>query len=402
MRLQAVTISFLLILLLNGCLSREPFAIPTRIPSYAEHQATTLDFDSKTQLKLAQLVDHLEQPVLLTTARDGTRRLFIIEKAGRIRIYAKGKLEPTPFLDISERVNASGNEQGLLGLAFSPEFAKDQTFFVNYTNVDGDTVVARFRVSTDADIADPESETEVLQIDQPAGNHNGGMISFGPDGMLWIGMGDGGGGGDRYGNGQNPETLLGKMLRIDVTSDPSQPYTVLQNNARIGDADSPRAEIWAAGLRNPWRFSFDRVTGDLWIGDVGQNQIEEIDRVAAHSSGLNFGWPIMEGTTCYKGSDCTPHGLVGPVSEYKHGEEDCAVTGGYVYRGSKFAALAGVYLYGDYCSGRIWAVWFDPTGQWQTKLLLDSDLRISSFGEDEAGELYVVDYGGAVYSVGSE
>lgn len=238
----------------------------------------------------------------------------------------------------------------------------------------------------------------MLKLQQPAANHNGGMLLFGPDGYLWIGTGDGGAANDRFGNGQNPVTLLGKMLRLDVTTDRSVPYRVPADNPWV-DADSNgrdvRNEVWALGLRNPWRYSFDRATGDLWIADVGQNLYEEVNYVPAGSAGgLNFGWPIMEGTHCFpETADCQRVGLEIPVAEYAHGAGDCSVTGGYMYRGSQFPALVGVYLYGDYCSGRIWGLARDGDG-WRNALLLENRLNISSFGEDEAGELYVVDLRG--------
>ena len=267
----------------------------------------------------------------------------------------------------------------------------------------GDTVVARFAATADPNIADPGSESVVLKIAQPAGNHNGGMLAFGPDGHLYIGTGDGGGSGDRYRNGQNPQTLLGKLLRLDVTSAPEQPYVIPPDNPWVNatwNGQDVRHEIWALGLRNPWRFSFDRATGDLWIGDVGQNQYEEVHRAPAGSKGgLNFGWPIMEGTHCYpESADCRRDGLELPVTEYTHGANGCSITGGYAYRGRQFPALDGVYLYADYCTGKIWGLAQDGGG-WRSRELLNSGRNISSFGEDEAGELYVTDLNGGVYQV---
>jgi glucose/arabinose dehydrogenase len=242
-----------------------------------------------------------------------------------------------------------------------------------------------------------------MQIDQPARNHNGGMLAFGPDGYLWVGTGDGGGGGDTYGNGQNPNSLLGKMLRIDVTSDPSAPYLIPADNPWV-NADwngvDVLDEVWAVGLRNPWRYSFDRLTGDLWIADVGQNVYEEVHfTVMGTPGGLNYGWPIMEATHCFGGGGCDPTGLEIPVAEYDH-SFGCSITGGYVYRGSQYPVLQGVYLFGDYCSGIVWATLPNLDGTWSTTQLLDTDLYISSFGEDENGELYVTDLsGGAIYQV---
>lgn len=399
---RLLLLSLLFSLLLSACTSVQRFPVLAQSQTASFPPPAPLNFDPATKIVLTPILEDLDRPVFVTHAGDGSGRIFIIEKGGQIRIFSDDALRKTPFLDISERVTTSGNEQGLLGLAFPPNFAERGFFFVNYTNKSGDTVIARYKVTADPNIADASSETIILEIDQPAKNHNGGMLAFTQDGMLWIGMGDGGGSGDRYNNGQNPETLLGKMLRIDVTSDPTKPYTIPGDNPWASSADSVRDEIWAAGLRNPWRFSFDRANGDLWIGDVGQNQIEEINRIPTGNKGLNFGWPIIEGSDCYTTSNCDPQGLVLPVVEYKHGSDGCSTTGGYVYRGSKIPALAGVYLYGDYCSGRIWALWFNAEGKWQSQELLDSDQSISSFGEDESGEVYVVGYGGSVFRIESE
>jgi glucose/arabinose dehydrogenase len=314
----------------------------------------------------------------------------VVEKNGAVRIIRDGKLLDKPFLDITDRLTSSGSEQGFLGLAFPPDYANRKFFFVDYTDTNGDTVVARFNVSADANVADPSSEFVVLKIDQPAQNHNGGNLVFGPDGYLWIGTGDGGGANDRFGNGQNPNTLLAKMLRIDVTSDPTMPYVIPQDNPSSALQWKVLPEVWAIGLRNPWRYSFDRANGDLWIGDVGQNQIEEVDVVRAGSKGgLNFGWPIMEGFSCFQAASCDQSGLVLPVASYQHGADGCSITGGYVYRGSQFPALQGVYFYGDYCSGRIWGL--DAAKPGQPRLLLEVGAGLSSFGEDQAGELYITD-----------
>lgn len=347
-------------------------------------------------IALEPVVEELQSPIFVTHAGDGSNRLFVVEKAGVIRIVVDGALLTSPFLDISEQVKSNGNEQGLLGLAFAPTYSETGFFFINYIDSEGNTVIARYQVSAaDANVADPDSAFVILQIEQPASNHNGGMLAFGPDGYLYVGMGDGGGGGDRYGNGQNPATLLGKLLRLDVMSNPEQPYTIPADNPWVTadwNGEDMRDEVWALGLRNPWRFSFDRATGDLWIGDVGQNQFEEIDYTPAGQGGINYGWPIMEASACYNsaGKTCEQAGLQLPVAEYSHSGH-CSVTGGYVYRGAAFPALQGVYLYGDYCSGTIWATWFDGNGVWQTAELLDSNASVSSWGEDEAGELYITD-----------
>jgi glucose/arabinose dehydrogenase len=396
-----------LVTLLSAC--NPAFTLPPRsqpaagqsagIPASTPSATVAFQPDAVT-LALETVVEDLASPLFVTHAGDGSGRLFVIEKAGKIRIIAEGALLERPFLDIEERVNRNANEQGLLGLAFAPDYAQSGFFFVNYSDSAGDTVIARYQVEpADANQADPASEFVVLEIDQPAANHNGGMVAFGPDGYLYIGMGDGGGSGDRYGNGQNPATLLGKLLRLDVTSDPQQPYTIPADNPwRTADWNGAdvRDEVWAMGLRNPWRYSFDRQTGDLWIGDVGQNQLEEINYTPAGTpGGLNYGWPIMEAATCYTSSDCDQTGLLLPVAEYSHSGH-CSVTGGYVYRGETFPVLQGVYLFGDYCSGRIWATWFGETGAWNTAVILESDTSLSSFGEDEAGELYVTDLAAGV------
>ena len=360
-------------------------------------------------LGLAVLVTGLDDPIFVTHAGEGSGRLFIVEKRGLIRIWQAGQLLAMPFLDISARVRSSSSEQGLLGLAFAPDFASSRLFFVNYTNLQGDTIVERYGVTDDPNRADSTSAFRVLRIDQPAPNHNGGMIAFGPDGNLWIGTGDGGGAGDVYRNGQNPQSLLGKMLRLDVTSDPSKPYRVPADNPWVSqtwNGQTMAPEIWALGLRNPWRFSFDRATGDLWIGDVGQNTYEEVDLVTAEqkgypNGGLNFGWPIMEGTHCYGSSaGCGRQGLTLPAVEYDHDSGGCAVTGGYVYRGAAMPELEGVYFYGDYCSGYIWALRAADSGVQAPVRVFASDLSISSFGEDEAGELYVADLDkGAIFQL---
>lgn len=398
-------VMFLLLACSSGPITpllRDPAATTNTQAAIAPTPTVTVEFQpDEVTLALEPVVEDLDSPLFVTHAGDGSGRLFVIEKAGTIRIVTEDALLATPFLDITDRVRSSANEQGLLGLAFAPTYAENGFFFVNYTDDDGNTVVARYQVTADdANQADADSEFVVLQIEQPASNHNGGMIAFGPDGYLYVGMGDGGGSGDRYGNGQNPATLLGKMLRIDVTSDPAKPYTIPADNpwvAKDWNGVDVRDEIWAVGLRNPWRFSFDRTTGDLWIGDVGQNQYEEIHYTpTSNPGGINYGWPILEASACYSnGDDCEKTGLELPVAEYSHSGH-CSVTGGYVYRGEQFPALQGVYLFGDYCSGTIWGSWF--ADGWQSAELLDSDVSLSSFGEDEAGELYVTNLATGVLS----
>lgn len=385
-----------------------PAALPTVTP---QPEATAADAPSEAappafapdqvSLGLEVVAEGLAGPLFVTHAGDGSGRLFVVEKPGLIHIVAGGQVVQPAFLDLTDRVGSSASEQGLLGLAFAPNYSETGYFWVNYTDLNGDTVVSRFHTPAETpNQADPASEFVTLQVDQPAANHNGGMVLFGPDGYLWIGMGDGGGANDRFGNAQNPATLLGKMLRLDVTSNPDVPYTIPADNPWV-EADWNGADVvdeaWALGLRNPWRFSFDRATGDLWIADVGQNQYEEVNVTPAGSpGGLNYGWPIMEGMHCFQSADCRGDGLVMPVAEYDH-SSGCSVTGGYVYRGSAFPALNGVYLFADYCSGVMWATVPEGDG-WATYEMLRSGAMVSSFGEDEAGELYVTDLAsGTVY-----
>ncbi|HEY4688298.1 MAG TPA: PQQ-dependent sugar dehydrogenase, partial [Anaerolineae bacterium] len=342
------------------------------------------------------------KPVHLTHAGDD--RLFVVEQAGRIRIVEDGQVLETPFLDIASLVRSTGNEQGLLSVAFHPQYASNGEFFVDYTrNPDGATVVARYRVSGDPNVADPDSAEVLLTIDQPEPNHNGGLLLFGPDGYLYIGTGDGGGAGDRHGaigNGQDPQALLGKILRIDV--DQGDPYAIPASNP-FADGANGRPEVWAYGLRNPWRFSFDRATGDLYIADVGQGTYEEVDfQPASSAGGVNYGWRIMEGMHCYSPRDgCDQTGLMPPVAEYTH-DSGCSVTGGYVYRGSDYPWLDGVYVFADYCSGIVWSLERDAAGQWQMTERLDVDFSVSSFGEDRVGELYLAGRGdGTIYRLAS-
>jgi glucose/arabinose dehydrogenase len=348
---------------------------------------------------LQQVATGLSFPLYLTAPPGDVARLFIVEKTGKIRIVKDGTLLPDAFLDIGSQIS-NGGEQGLLGLAFDPQYATNGRFVVHYTDTAGDTRLSTFQVSTNPDLADPTSEHIILSVDQPFENHNGGQIVFGPDGFLYMGLGDGGSGDDPQGNGQDLTDLLGSILRLDVTAGTS--YTSPPDNPFAGRTDA-RPEIWSYGLRNPWRFSFDRSTGDLYIGDVGQGQFEEIDvspAAAGSGKGLNYGWNIMEGAHCLNGAQCDPTGLVLPTFEYTH-SEGCSVTGGYVYRGQAVPALQGQYFYSDFCQG--WVHSFRYAGgkanvitDWPT---LKPGGNVSSFGEDASGELYVLDSGGTVFKI---
>jgi glucose/arabinose dehydrogenase len=332
----------------------------------------------------------LSSPLYLTAPPGDVSRLFIVEQTGAVRIVKDGVLLPAPFLDLSGRVSLGG-EQGLLGLAFDPDYAGNGRFVVHYTDPAGDTHLSTFQVSTDPDVADGASEQIILTADQPYPNHNGGQILFGPDGLLYLGLGDGGSANDPEGRGQDLTELLGSILRVDVSSGTS--YTIPGDNPFLGQAGA-RAEVWSYGLRNPWRFSFDRGTGDLYIADVGQNNFEEVDvapAAAGAGRGVNYGWNIMEGNHCLAGNQCNQTGLTLPVLEYGH-SQGCSVTGGYVYRGPAIPALQGVYFYADYCQG--WVRSFRYAGGVATELTdwptLSPGGPITSFGEDAAGELYVV------------
>ncbi|MDW8351073.1 MAG: PQQ-dependent sugar dehydrogenase [Anaerolineae bacterium] len=375
-----------------------PTAPPTATGSpAATTEAAPTAAPPDLQPALQMIADGLVKPTYLTHSGDGSGLLYITEQPGRVRVWRDGELLPTPFLDLTDRVGDRGNEQGLLSIAFSPDYAQSRRLFVNYTDTRGDTVVSGFIASADGLTADPASEWVVMRIEQPYSNHNGGQIKFGPDGMLYIGMGDGGAAGDPQNFAQNMRSLLGKMLRIDVSqSSATQPYRIPADNPDLGDGARP--EIWASGLRNPWRFSFDRVTGDLFIADVGQNAFEEINFQPANQGGQNYGWKFREGFAPYAG-DPGPLTLTDPIHQYAHHEGGCSVTGGYVYRGSALPSLVGAYIYGDFCSGLIWTLRPNGDGRWRNEVLFSTPYNISSFGEDEAGELYVLDRNGAVYKL---
>lgn len=348
---------------------------------------------------LELLVDGLTQPVQLVDLDDGTGRSLIVQQDGLIRILRDGALDEAPFLDVSGQIS-TGSEQGLLSVAPHPAFSDNGTFFIFYTDVEGDTRVERWTLdAANPDQADPASAQPVLFIEDPYPNHNGGLLLFGPDGYLYVGLGDGGSGGDPEGNGQDLSTLLGSVLRIDVDDlADGQGYGIPDDNPFVDQAGAA-PEIWSYGLRNPWRFSFDRETGDLFIGDVGQGEIEEADLQPAGEGGLNFGWNIKEGPECYGAGSCDEPGLVDPFFSYTHEVGGCSITGGYVYRGEAMPDLTGVYLTADYCTGLLWGVGQDADGTWQGSEPIETGYQISSFAEDAAGELYVIDIGGAIYRI---
>ena len=344
-------------------------------------------FAQLPDITLHRVVTGLDDPTDIQSALDGTGRLFVVEQVGRIRIVKNGVLVGTPFLDIRSKVGCCG-ERGLLGLAFPPQFTSKRYFYINYTDTRGDTVVSRVHVSGDPDIADAASEQVILTIDQPFANHNGGGLAFGSkDGFLYIGTGDGGSAGDPQNNGQRMDTLLGKMLRIDTESGAS-PYGVPPGNPFV-NRTGVRPEIWATGLRNPWRYAFDKETGDLWIADVGQNRAEEVNfQRASSTGGENYGWRRMEGLECYPAnSNCDRSGITLPVLEYPR-SSGCSVTGGKVYRGARWSELQGAFLYTDYCTAHIWGV---RSGASTRMLMRGGGQAFSTFGEDENGELYLGD-----------
>ena len=347
------------------------------------------------KLVLRVVVAGLDSPVEVTSAEDGSGRLFVVEQAGRIRLVTDRKLVQRPFLDIVGRI-ASGGERGLLGLAFHPDFPTDPRLFVDYTDRDGNTVVSSFTLKPgDPDAADPDSEHVLLRVDQPFPNHNGGALAFGTDGLLYIATGDGGSGGDPQGNGQRLDTLLGKILRIDVdiAADKDPPYAIPSDNPYAEGADGARPEIWLTGLRNPWRMRVDKATGNLWIGDVGQARWEEIDVAHPGDGGANYGWNRMEGFHCFQPAvGCDERGLALPVAEYDH-DFGCAVIGGVVVRDPDQPALNGAYVFGDACSGSLWVM--DPAGDGRREPVLaaQTERAISAIGQGEDGTVYATDLG---------
>lgn len=351
-------------------------------------------------IRLVETISGLDAPVDFAHAADGSGRVYVVEQKGVVQVFSEGVMREPPLLDIRDRVACCG-EKGLLGIAFPSDFAGSRLFYVNYTTtIPGSlhTRVSRFRLREGTDQADPASEEIILQFHQPWGNHNGGQIAFGPQGNLWVGTGDGGSGGDPQDNGQKGGTLLGKLLRIDVTSPTDELYVIPEDNPFVGNSDF-LDEIWAYGLRNPWRFSFDRATGDLYVADVGQNRWEEVSfQPASSRGGENYGWRTTEGFHCFNPqANCVTSGLTLPVAEYGR-DSGGSITGGYVYRGARQPSLQGIYFFADFVSGRIWGL-RRLNDHWEAELLLESSRNVSSFGEDEEGNLYVVDYRGDVLQI---
>ena len=382
----------------------ETESTPTEIAIEATVEPTTIPSSPVSAISLEPvLAEGLEKVTAITHAFD--ERLFVLEQVGRIRIIENGQLLNQPFLDITDRVGSVSSEQGLLGLAFHPDYATEGAamegqLFINYTEYSGNTHISRFSVLEDDPYgADPQSEVVYLTQNQPYPNHNGGSLAFGPDGFLYAGLGDGGSANDPLRAGQDLSTLLGKVLRLDVNAE-ANTFTIPADNPFV-DTPEARPEIWAFGLRNPWRFSFDRETGDLYIADVGQNMWEEINfQPAASAGGENYGWRIMEGNHCFEADTCDQTGLILPIFDYDH-SQGCSVTGGYVYRGQLYPELWGNYFVTDYCSGIVWRLF--PQGEgWLADPIIDTDLVISTFGEDVNGELYVANYwSGAIFRITS-
>lgn len=378
-----------------------PEATPEATPALIVYRDAPPDPNS---FRFFPVASNLFRPLYVTGAGDSSGRVFILEQTGRVWILRDNALLPTPFIDlstvVSQDVRFGYSERGLLGLAFHPDYMDNGHFFVNYTDADGTTQVVEYTVAADnPDIADPNSARVLLTVAQPYPNHNGGHMAFGPDGYLYIAMGDGGSRDDPLNAGQDRSMLLGKLLRIDVDNfDFDRPYGIPLDNPFAQDP-TLAPEVWALGLRNPWRFSFDRATGDLYIGDVGQNRWEEINfQPAGAPGGANYGWVVYEANNRYRDAEPTS-AVTFPIATYSHDAGSCSVTGGYIYRGAALPALQGYYLFSDYCSGIVWSAWRNAAGVWQSTEIARTGRQISSFGEDDAGELYLVDYAGAVLKI---
>ena len=394
-----ITKSIVLLLILSTVKTgiSQAYGLTERVPNTSLLISTSGDTLAEMDLERVFEAIPFQNPVYLTNAGDGSDRIFVVEKAGIIKVFPNQSSAQTAniFLDIHTSVNATKSESGMLSMAFHPQFPDSNKFYVYYNYGDLGSRISEFYVSEDADLADINSERIILELDQPYSNHNGGQIAFGPDGKLYIGFGDGGSGEDPLGNGQNLKTLLGAMLRIDIDQyNAERSYTIPADNPFVGNDNQWREEIWAWGLRNPWRFSFDRITGQLWAGDVGQYTWEEVDII---ESGKNYGWNVMEGFHCFSPqSGCDTTGLELPIVEYNHSKGK-SITGGYVYRGLIQPRLAGVYIYGDYSLGTIWGLRYENGQIVDNKIIAQSLTAISSFGEDEGGEVYVVGYSGSIY-----
>ena len=381
------------LVLLAACESHAAASLPPGANAPTPAMAGT---SASRPLRLVTVAEGLDRP-LYAISPPGDARLFVVEQVGRIRVLRGGVMRRTPFLDLRDRVS-SGGERGLLSVAFHPDYARNGWFFVNYTDRQGDTRIERFHVSADPDRADPASAREVLRIHQPYSNHNGGLVMFGPDSLLYIGMGDGGSGGDPHGNGQDPATLLGKLLRIDVNH--GQPYAIPADNPFVA-RPGIRPEIWALGLRNPWRFCFDENRRQIIIADVGQNEWEEIDAVPATVGGWNFGWNRMEGSHVFRAQTRPVTPLTPPVDEYSHAR-GCSIIGGFVYRGRRMPNLRGLYFYSDYCDSRLRAIRIEHSSvterhEWD----VHASGAVSSFGMDSSGELYLTTLDGRVSRIES-
>ncbi len=363
----------------------EPMPTETSAPS-----ATAADFPDPAGYAWVEAAGGLQKPTALVDPQDGSGRLLILEQSGRIRWIENSQVLEQPFLDIRAKIAIGGSEQGLLGIALDPQYAENGTFYLDYTDLNGNTVIARYQRGADPLQAEAESEQVLLTIAQPYANHNGGQLAFGPDGYLYIGMGDGGSAGDPHNNAQNPAQLLGKILRIAVRGE--ETYSIPPDNPYA--AGGGAQEVWALGLRNPWRFSFDRQSGDLYVADVGQNLYEELNLISAGQQrpGLNFGWDYYEGQHAYdERVSLDPSTLVWPVFEYAH-DQGCSITGGYVYRGTQLPEWNGIFLFGDYCSGLVWGALQQADGAYRTQQLFQIGGNLSAFGQDAYGEVYALDY----------
>ncbi len=394
-------VAVIVLVVLAACTST-PVSIPTPTPTSTPTTTPPLSTIPAGSIQVEQVFPNLsfQEMTNLVQPDDTSGLIFVTEQRGVIHAFAASQPQQGSHvvLDITDRVNRGGNEEGLLGLAFDPDYRENGNFYIYYSATNPRrSVVSRFSLDQgNPSVADPQSEVIIMEVEQPFSNHNGGQLAFGPDGYLYIGLGDGGSAGDPQGNGQNLGTLVGSILRIDISGlSATGDYKIPVDNPFI-DTAGARAEIWAFGLRNPWRFSFDRETGLLWAGDVGQNMWEEIEII---TKGANYGWNIMEGFHCYSpATGCDQSGLTLPLVEYDH-SQGCSVTGGYVYRGDKIPSLQGHYIYGDYCSGNIWALGYHDNTVIRNVLLAESGLSITSFGEDLAGNLYILSRDGGIYTL---